>query len=60
MPFGVGPHRCPGEDLANALVAGVIRALSEHNYRFDVSLVQVDANGVPTRFTMEAPDDRDQ
>jgi len=52
LPFGSGPHRCPGEALANAVATGVIRALQESHYTFRASMVDVDPNGVPTRFAM--------
>lgn len=55
IPYGAGPHRCPGEDLANAIVDGIVAALSRARYRFRASLVEVDAAGSPIRFEMERP-----
>lgn len=55
MPFGSGPHRCPGEYLATAVATGIRRALVERRYTFRASLVEVDPHGVPIRFVMEAP-----
>ncbi len=54
MRFGAGPHRCPGEELANALVAGVLKALDDYNYRVAEDGVHLGPDGFPTRFTMEA------
>ncbi len=53
MPFGAGPHRCPGQELANSLVAGVLRAFNDTGYYVDQH--SSDANGYPTRLIMKAP-----
>ncbi len=51
--WGAGPHQCPGEALAAAIVNGALRSLIENRYTFRASRVEVDDRHVPTRFEME-------
>jgi cytochrome P450 len=40
--FGAGPHRCPGREIAQAIVDGAVGALAERGYRVLPDLVAVD------------------
>ena len=55
LPFGSGPHRCPGEQLAEAIVAGVLAAIESAGYRPDPRSLAVDADGRPTALTLVPP-----
>jgi hypothetical protein len=55
LPFGSGPHRCPGEQLAEAIVAAVLAAIDSAGYRPDPSSLAVDADGRPTALTLAPP-----
>jgi len=48
--WGAGPHKCPGEAVANAIVAGAVRAVIENRYMLRSSQVEVDSRNVPIRF----------
>lgn len=55
MRWGAGPHACPGQDLATAIVAGAVRAIVDAKYVFEASRVEVDDQNVPVQFVLEAP-----
>ena len=48
LPYGAGPHRCPGIELAEQITAGVVDAIDAAGYRIDLAAVTVDADGRPT------------
>jgi cytochrome P450 len=55
LPFGSGPHRCPGEQLAEAIVAAVLAAIESAGYRPDPRSLALDADGRPTALTLMPP-----
>jgi hypothetical protein len=48
LPFGAGPHRCPGEALAGAIVIGIIRAIDATARDVAVDHASIDGDGRPT------------
>lgn len=52
LPFGSGPHRCPGEELAEALARGVVRAVALAGLVPDLAGAEYDADGRPTRLPL--------
>jgi cytochrome P450 len=52
LPFGAGPHQCPGQALAEAIVAGILAAIDATPYRVDPSGIVTDADGRPTALPM--------
>jgi hypothetical protein len=55
LPFGSGPHRCPGEQLAEAIVTAVLAAIESVGYRPDLGSLTVDADSRPTALTLTPP-----
>ncbi len=51
--FGAGPHRCPGQHLAEAIVDGIMDALDAGNYRMLTDLAVFNDAGRPTTLPME-------
>ena len=49
LPFGAGPHECPGRALAESIVAGVVDAFVASGLQIDASRTVVDPDGRPTR-----------
>ena len=52
LPFGAGPHQCPGQALAEAIVAGIVAAIDASPYRVDPSGIVTDVDGRPTALPM--------
>lgn len=52
LPFGAGPHRCPGERLAEALADAVLGAISSAGYVPDLDAAEYDSDGRPTRLPL--------
>lgn len=48
LPYGGGPHRCPGSDLAERIVAGMVAAIERAGFRVDLDRVVADGDGRPT------------
>jgi hypothetical protein len=48
LPFGFGPHQCPGHELARAIVAGMLAAIDASGYEVDPAGIVTDADGRPT------------
>jgi cytochrome P450 len=53
LPFGAGPHSCPGRDLAVAIADAVVAEIDAR--RVDLAAVRSDADGRPTRLGLSAP-----
>jgi hypothetical protein len=52
LELGAGPHRCPGREVAEAIVAGVLDALDDRGYALLAGLVVLD-EGRPLALPME-------
>jgi hypothetical protein len=52
LPFGSGPHRCPGEGLAETISSAVLQAIESAGYRPDAGSIEVDPDGRPTALTL--------
>ncbi len=52
LPWGSGPHYCPGQRLAEAIVAGILAAIDAARYEVDVTAILTDPDGRPTRLPM--------
>lgn len=52
LPFGAGPHRCPGERLAEALANAVLEAISSAGYLPDLAGARYDSDRRPTRLPL--------
>ena len=52
LPWGSGPHYCPGQRLAEAIVAGILAAIDAAQYEVDVTGILTDPDGRPTRLPM--------
>jgi cytochrome P450 len=52
LEFGAGPHRCPGGEIAAAIVAGAMDALADRRYEPVPELVVLD-DGRPAALPME-------
>lgn len=44
VEFGAGPHRCPGQAIAEAIVAGIVEAIDASGYRLDIDGVAYGSN----------------
>lgn len=53
LRVGVGPHTCPGQHLAKAIVEGIVDALDAGNYRMLNDLTPFNDAGRPTTLPME-------
>ena len=52
LPYGAGPHQCPGQRLADANVAGILAAIDASGYEVDAAGITTDSDGRPTRLPM--------
>ncbi|HTH06991.1 MAG TPA: hypothetical protein VL916_14025 [Ilumatobacteraceae bacterium] len=52
LPWGAGPHQCPGQRLAEAIVAGILAAIDAAHYEVEVGGITTDPDGRPTRLPM--------
>jgi len=52
LPFGFGPHQCPGQALAEAIVAGILAAIDTSQYEVDAAGIVTDSDGRPTELPM--------
>ena len=52
LPFGFGPHQCPGHELARAIVAGILAAIDASRYTVDPAGIVIDGDGRPTVLPM--------
>jgi hypothetical protein len=52
LPFGFGPHQCPGHELARAIVAGILAAIDASQYAVDPAGIVIDGDGRPTVLPM--------
>jgi hypothetical protein len=57
LPFGAGPHRCPGELVAERMVAGITAAIAAAGYVVDPASVTVDHDGRPATLDLVAADE---
>lgn len=55
--FGAGQRQCPGQILAEAIVRGIIEALTAQNYRLLAKLVEYAPDGRPSALPMEVSSD---
>jgi hypothetical protein len=55
LPWGFGPHQCPGQRLSEAIVAGILAAIDAAGYEVDVAGITTDADGRPTALPMFRP-----
>lgn len=51
--YGLGAHMCPGRSLAEAIVAGIMAAITTGGYRVLSDAVERDVTDRPTTFPME-------
>jgi len=52
LPWGSGAHQCPGQRLAEAIVAGILAAIDAAHYEVDVGGILTDPDGRPTQLPM--------
>ena len=52
LPWGSGPHQCPGQRLAEAIVAGILAAIDAAHYEVGIEGVVTDPDGRPTQLPM--------
>jgi cytochrome P450 len=52
LQFGAGRHRCPGEQLARAIVDGMIGSIRSSGYTVDPASIATDADGRPTTLVL--------
>lgn len=52
LPFGAGPHQCPGQALAERIVAAVTSTIHDAGYRVDATNATFDADGRPISLPM--------
>jgi hypothetical protein len=55
LPWGFGPHQCPGQRLAEAIVAGILAAIDAAGYEVDAAGITTDSDGRPTALPMYKP-----
>jgi cytochrome P450 len=55
LPYGAGPHVCPGRALAESIAAAVIAAIYDAGYDVDPDRVAVDGDGRPTSLWLTTP-----
>jgi hypothetical protein len=54
LPFGAGPHECPGQQLATHIVRGMVAAVASAGYRVDLTAVTCDDDGRPVNLPLMA------
>jgi hypothetical protein len=52
LPWGFGPHQCPGQQRSEAIVAGILAAIDAAGYEIDPTGITTDADGRPTALPM--------
>lgn len=57
LEFGAGPHQCPGQRVAEQIVAGISAAIRAAGYTLAVDRVEFDPEGRPTSLPIEPRSD---
>lgn len=56
--FGLGPHRCPGRDIAERIVNGMIHAAGSAGRRVDLGAIQSHDDGRPRTLPLTSGNDQ--
>ncbi len=52
LQFGSGPHQCPGRNIAEAIVSGIVAAIELGGYRLLANQISYDSTGRPLGLPM--------